>query len=594
MSKPSRSVLMRLPKLMGIYFWLYMATALGFSLVNFGLQLGVAQAMRHVFDAATFGDAALLTRGIQTLMITFAVFLVPFPVVFYAFSVTAAQITGLIRQRLFGHIQRLPIAYFKDQHSADLVSRLTNDIVTLENGYTDTLFGFIMGLIGGIGALAYLLYLDWRLAVVSIIIGVLGMAINSYFAKQLRQLGQKIQNQLATVTTKLSDLLAGMHIIRTYNLDKRMVLAFGKENDTALALGLKRVRVNSALGAFNWVLGSLSAVGLIIFGGFLYFAGAITIGVIIAAIQMQQLVSNFFGSLGQTITEMQASLAGADRIFEVLDTPIEPDAYRPEVLLPGPDGLEVPYLGCVNVTFAYEDGEEDVLNKLTLTLNKGQVGALAGPSGGGKSTIFKLLLGFYPTHDGIVYINGAPLDQQHLVQAREHIAFVPQDAFLFAGTIRENIAYGRSTAAEDEVIAAAKVANAHDFIMALEEGYDTQVGERGSQLSGGERQRIAIARAVLKNAPILLLDEATSSLDTESERLVQDALQKLMVGRTTLVIAHRLSTIETADTIMVIAQGKVQESGTHEELLKQCGLFSQLYNQQFITKNDGNLPHTGS
>jgi subfamily B ATP-binding cassette protein MsbA len=238
------------------------------------------------------------------------------------------------------------------------------------------------------------------------------------------------------------------------------------------------------------------------------------------------------------------------------------------------------------VDFSY-DGGEKVFDDLTLTAKQGEVVALVGPSGGGKTTIIKLLMGFYPPESGAVTIGEKPLSSQTLTELRAGIAYVPQDAYLFAGTVAENIRHGRLDATDGEIVAAAKAANAHDFIMELEHGYETVLGERGAQISGGQRQRIAIARALLKNAPLLLLDEATSALDTESERLVQDALERLMQNRTTFVVAHRLSTIRHADRILVIADGNVQEEGTHDELVgREGGLYRALYEQQFTGREE--------
>ncbi len=310
----------------------------------------------------------------------------------------------------------------------------------------------------------------------------------------------------------------------------------------------------------------------------------IEVGTIAAIIQLQGNANTLFFGLGHVITGLQSSLAGAGRVLQLLTTPIEP-VHRS--LPKRPQGTVTAGKGMValkDVTFAYgEDAviKPAVLRGINLSVVQGEMVALVGPSGGGKSTLVKLLLGFYPLKQGDIVIAGKAVEQYTLAELRAHIAYVPQDAHLFAGTIRENIRYGKPDATETEIIAAAKAANAHDFILQSPHGYETLVGERGAKLSGGQRQRIALARALLKDAPILLLDEATSALDSESERLVQNALNKLIQGRTTIVIAHRLSTIEHTDVIYVMDKGRVVEQGQHYDLLAKGGLYKRLYESQF-------------
>jgi ABC-type multidrug transport system fused ATPase/permease subunit len=278
------------------------------------------------------------------------------------------------------------------------------------------------------------------------------------------------------------------------------------------------------------------------------------------------------------ISRIQAALAASDRILELLDSPVEPERYP---LQPGAQGNpQDALIQFDRVTFGY-NGDQNILNSVSFTIQSGQFVAFAGPSGGGKSTLFKLLLGCYPAKDGAIYVSGREIPEYRLADLRELFAYVPQDAYLFSGTIQENIRYGKPGASESEIQAAAKAAFAHEFITEFPSGYQTVVGERGARLSGGQRQRIAIARALLKDAPILLLDEATSALDSESEQIVQQALEVLMRGRTTLVIAHRFSTILSADRIYVMDEGHVAEQGSHDELIAARGLYARLYDQQF-------------
>jgi ATP-binding cassette, subfamily B, bacterial len=295
----------------------------------------------------------------------------------------------------------------------------------------------------------------------------------------------------------------------------------------------------------------------------------------LAVINLLNGVVFMFTSLGNFIAQIQGSLAGANRVFELLDEPVEPERY---VLKKTEDTAAMVELQ--DIGFSY-NGTDRVLDGVSLSIGKGQMAALVGPSGGGKSTVLKMLLGYYPPQEGNIVVNAKSIGQYSLTELRDMMAYVPQDAYLFDGTVEENIWYGRPKATREEVIAAAEAANAHGFITELPEGYATKVGERGTRLSGGQKQRIAIARALLKNAPILLLDEATSALDSESEQLVQDALNRLMQGRTTIAVAHRLSTIRHADVIYVIEGGEVVEKGNHTELAEGEGLYNRLYELQF-------------
>ncbi len=311
-----------------------------------------------------------------------------------------------------------------------------------------------------------------------------------------------------------------------------------------------------------------------VFGGFLVIEGIITIGVIVAVTQLQNGIQGLVQSLGRFITNLQASLAAGDRVYALFDEAKEPTTYDYTTTITDNDYA----LTLKDVSFKYD--QDLVINKLNLAINLHQTAALVGPSGGGKSTIFKLILQFYPLLEGAIQIDDLSDDETSLKELRKHIAYVPQNAHLFNTTVKENIRYGNLDVDEETIIQAANMANADAFIRELEYGYDTVVGENGAKLSGGQRQRIAIARAIVKDAPLLLLDEATSALDNESEKLVQNALERLMNKKTSLVIAHRLSTIEHADVIHVMSEGHIKASGNHGTLIKEEGLYKTLYENQ--------------
>jgi ATP-binding cassette subfamily B protein len=325
----------------------------------------------------------------------------------------------------------------------------------------------------------------------------------------------------------------------------------------------------------------MSFLGISAIGMVMIINNMLTFGKLMAIIQMLNGLMWMFNSLGGFLTQLQGSLAGIDRIFEILDIEEEVSVVSNNLVNVDMDDHHR-IIEFENIEFAYE--ETNVLNSVNIEVGKNEVTAIVGSSGGGKSTLFKLLLKFYNLKEGCIKVFGKDINTFSLEELRSLIAYVPQDNYLFSGTIADNIAYGKDNATFEQVMEAAKAANAHDFIMALPSGYETEVGERGAHLSGGQRQRIAIARAILKNAPILLLDEATSSLDSESENAVQKALDILMKGRSTMVVAHRLSTIQHADKILVLDNGSIPEVGNHETLLNMNGIYSRLYNLQFEGK----------
>jgi ATP-binding cassette subfamily B protein len=373
-------------------------------------------------------------------------------------------------------------------------------------------------------------------------------------------------------------------VVRTFSLGEWILERFGTANRALLKSGLRRVRLDSILAAANGFGASMFIAPLAV-GAYMVLTEQTTFGIMVAQIQLNGPIQFLVYSLGGTITRIQSSLAAADRILDVLDAAPEPARYADVELVPASESPEPTQPDALiefnRVTFGYDEDEPDVLQDMSFAVRPGQVAAFMGPSGGGKSTIFKLLLGGYPVHQGAVYLSGQSLNTYRLNDLRERFAYIPQDAYLYSGSILDNIRYGRPGASEQEVIAAAQAAYAHEFISEFSEGYRSMVGERGARLSGGQRQRIAIARALLKDAPILLLDEATSALDSESEELVQQALDVLMRGRTVLVIAHRLSTVDHADVIYAVQDGRVVESGTQQELLDRKGLFYRLHELQF-------------
>ena len=543
------------------------------------IQIFLSKMFMGMFNAIADKDLTGMLNAIKSSGVYTLIIFILFPFFSYMIERSVAVTTGNIRTRVFSKVQSLPINYFKKRHSGDLISRLTNDILEIEKAYSNYFANFFATIVAGVGTLIYIFILEWRLGILTVAGGGLTLLVNIYYAKILKVISVEVQEKLSKLNERLTDLLEGMPIIKSFNIANIILNKYNEKNKEVYKASYNRANKMAVISGINSIIGIFSFGAVTALGSYLAIKGYMAVGVIVAVVQLQNGVRALTRTLGTFISEIQGSLAAGDRVFEVLDEEEEPDSYEIEKKYKIAKQGEVEFN---NVTFSYD--EETVLDKLTFSVPKGKVYALAGPSGGGKSTIFKLLLNFYPPSEGNISIKGKSIGEQKIKDIRKGISYVPQDAYLFAGTIIDNIRQGNQDATFDEVKMAAKKANAHDFIENMENGYDTFVGEKGAKLSGGQKQRIAIARAILKDAPILLLDEATSALDTESEKLVQQALNKLMVGRTTLVIAHRLSTIEDADEILVLKDGSIAERGSHKELLELEGIYKGLYDQQFGKK----------
>ncbi|MBL8093110.1 MAG: ABC transporter ATP-binding protein [Anaerolineales bacterium] len=541
-------------------------------------RLYIAYVAKLSLDAMVGGTLDEFGATLIQWVVFYLGYLVIAPFVLYVWRSAIYEGTARIRARVFEHLQRLPLGYHERHHSGDALSTLTNDVATAERAYQDDLMMLCEATAQGLSAAIFMLWLSWPLTLMIVLASLMPLIINTLFAKPLRQIGDAVQSELGGLTERMTDLLAGYAVVRSFNLGDWILERFEGANGRVREHALRRVRTEAALAAANDFGGIFNLLSMAI-GAYMVLIGQTTIGVLIGLVQLSNQISYFVYSIGGTVSRIQTALAAADRVLKVLDEPVEPDRYAlPEAgAAANAPGAQIAFEG---VDFAY-NGDDPVLQGVSFQAASGQVVAFAGPSGGGKSTIFKLLLGCYPIRSGAVWVDGQDLRALRLADLRQRIAYVPQDAFLFAGTIYDNIRYGKPGASQAEIEAAARAAFAHDFISDFPEGYQTVVGERGARLSGGQRQRIAIARALLKDAPILLLDEATSALDSESEQVVHQALEALMRGRTTLVIAHRLSTILNADQIVVIDDGRVAEAGRHPELLARKGVYANLFDLQY-------------
>lgn len=578
-NNPKRQTLIQLFRFLKPYSLQYVLALIVLGAL-FTSERTVAAFMVKMFvDGITSNDLDRIFLTVRTWFIFFVIYVPMILIFIYWWRGTVYKVVANLRQTIFSYLQRLPLGYVEGRHSGDLISVLTNDVTTAEQAFQQDLMTLVNASLQGLSATIIMLFIEWRLALVVVGAGFIPLIINALFAPHLRKAGDAVQEQLGGVSERLADLLGGFTVVRTFNLGEWILERFDRSNSSLLAAEMHRVRLEAALAAANNFGGSSFFISFGV-GAYMVLNGMTTFGSMFALVQLNNQIQYFVFSLGGTMTRIQAALAAADRILNVLETPQEFERYQPiaEKTIAEPDPAAL--LEFQQVRFRYDESKE-VLQDLSFSVGENQVAAIVGPSGGGKSTIFKLLLGCYPVRHGSLLLDGRSINVLSLPELRDQFAYIPQDAYLYSGTIQDNIRFGKPEATNEEITAAAKAAYAHDFITSFKDGYNTRVGERGARLSGGQRQRIAIARALLKDARILLLDEATSALDSESEELVQRALKVLMRGRTVLVIAHRLSTIENADIIYTIDEGRLVESGDHQTLIAQGGLYRRLYELQF-------------
>jgi ABC transporter fused permease/ATP-binding protein len=497
----------------------------------------------------------------------------------YTFSIVTENSIAKLRKDVFNQLLILPMHFFASKRTGELSSRIAADISTVKDSLTTYLAEFIRQIIIIIGSVAIMWATSWKLALF-MLATLPALAIFAVsFGRYVRKLSKKAQNQVADSQTIVEETLTAMVTVKAFTGEKFESARYAKVTDELIRTGMKNAVIRGIFASTLIVFLFGSIVAIVWFGSDLVARGEITGGNLFQFFLLSVFMAGSVGGLADTYSQLQKAIGATENLLDILDEKPEMNGI-PEVKLP-----EKRFSGHIefrNVSFAYPSRKEfPVIRNLSFEIEPGKQLAIVGPSGAGKSTLTALLLRLFEPTSGIILVDGKPANEYDLTFYRSQMALVPQDVILFGGTIRENILYGKPGASEDEMIEAAKKANAHDFIMSFPDGYETIVGERGTKLSGGQRQRIAIARAVLSDPAILLLDEATSSLDSESERLVQDALEKLMQGRTSIVIAHRLSTIRNADQILVIDRGELVEKGDHQTLMqKEGGLYKYLIGLQ--------------
>jgi ATP-binding cassette, subfamily B, bacterial MsbA len=490
----------------------------------------------------------------------------------YLLHFVGGRIVADLRLRLYRHLLDQPLIFFDERRSGDLLSRLNADTTVVQSVLADDLLTFFQNIITVIGVAVIILILDWRLALLTMAVAPLVAGMGIFVGRRTRRLSHQAQEQLGSAAIVLEETLTAMRVVKAFVRERFEMRRYGTAVEASFRSELSAARLQSLFqsGMMTVVFAAFAAV--LWFGGREVLQGRLTPGGLISFLFYLTILTGPLQNLSQIYTSFQRAAGGAARVFEVLDTP--------PAIVDAPDAHELPIAhGLVEVrdlSFHYVP-EAPVLRGVSLTARPGETVAIVGPSGAGKTTIVSLLPRFYQAVSGQILVDGHDITTVTMESLRRVMAIVPQEATLFGGTVRENIAYGRENAGEEDIEKAARTANAHDFIQALPRGYDSVIGDRGVKLSGGQRQRVAIARAVLKDPRILILDEATSSLDNESEALVQRALERLMQGRTTFVIAHRLTTIVNADRIVVLDQGRVVEEGSHAQLMSRDGLYRRLY-----------------
>ena len=494
-----------------------------------------------------------------------------------AMTVESLRINTLRRMRneMFAHVANMNIGYFSNQRKGDIMSKITQDVMVVQYCITNTLQVAFRDPLLIIGYMTLMIGISWQLSLFAVLfLPIVGLVIGR-IVKRLRHPAKRGQERMADLVSVVEESLSGMKIVKGYNATNFIVGKFKKINADMSRLILSMARRQQLASPMSEFLGLTAVAIILVFGGSLVEHGMVTGAGFIAFVAAFSQITRPLRSFIDQFANINQGVAAGERIFTIIDAENEvkdkKDAKEFEGLK---DSIELR-----NVEFSY-DGERKVINGVNIKIKKGQTVALVGPSGGGKSTLSELIPRFYDVNSGEVLFDGVPVGDYNQESIRSKMSIVSQETVLFNDSIEGNILMGRPTATHDEVVEACKVANAHGFIMESPEGYDTNIGDRGTKLSGGQRQRLSIARAVLKNPEILILDEATSALDTESEKLVQDALTNLLKGRTSVVIAHRLSTIYNADRIYVIDEGRIAEEGTHKELLEKGGIYAHLIEMQ--------------
>jgi len=501
-------------------------------------------------------------------------------------SFIGQRIVADLRKNLYKQIQMQSLSFFTKNPTGILMSRITNDVGSVQGAVSEAVTSLLKDSFSLICLVFVIFYRDWQLAIIAMFVFPLTIYPIAKFGQKMRNIATRTQVTMGSLTTLLQETISGTRIVKAFSMEEYENKRFAQENEHLFKLALKSVSVSAVSSPFMEFLGGIGIAAIVFYGGYQVIHGVSTPGTFFSFLTALIMLYEPVKRLTNVNNTIQQGVAGAKRVFSIID--MIPD-IRNDI-----NAIDLPKISrdidIENVTFCYE--EKPVLRRINLSIKAGSVVAFVGMSGGGKTTLVNLIPRFYDVTEGRILIDGHDIRNVTIESLRGQIGIVTQQTILFNDTVRNNIAYGNIEKTDENIIQAARAANAHDFITNLPKGYDTVIGEQGAKLSGGERQRISIARALLKDAPILILDEATSSLDTEAEIEVQDALENLMKGRTTLIIAHRLSTIRNAHRIIVLANGEIVEEGTHESLLEKRGEYFKYYTMQFKDENRNSIEKT--
>ena len=553
-------------------YWRTLTAATVCLLLSSGISLSLPWILREPVDVMLAQERI---PALETLIRPVSPFLIQPLLPFahnYLSGAVGQRVLADLRMGLFSHLQTLSLPFFLRRRTGELLSRLTNDLGVVQTLSTELPVNLIRQGLILIGGVIIILYMNWRLSLLAFFLIPVVVLAARFMGKRLRKLSTAVQDHLAETTTLMEEMITGIRSIKSFGREAYESGRFSVQIALTLDVMLKRLQVSAAFGPLMVFLGFSTACGLMWYGAREVFLGKISPGELIAFVMYAIIITGPVGSFARLFSQLQEGLGASRRVFELFDTPPQ--------ICDTPEAKSLPSItGAVHfdqVSFHYLP-DQPVLREVSFSVKPGEKVALVGPSGAGKSTLIHLLHRFYDPISGTISVDGFPLKEITTQSYYDQIAYVPQEVILFGGTLRENILYGKLDANEGELTAAAKAAHAHDFILAFPDGYDTVVGEKGLTLSGGQRHRIAIARAFLKNPRMLILDEATAYLDNESELFIQDALERLMAGKTTFMIAHRLTTIQKADRILVFNHGILVEQGNHETLMEKQGLYCHLY-----------------
>ena len=553
------------------------------SAIWLSVPLGLRELLDAVFEEGNDSLLNIMAIGLMVLFVLQASF-----TFFgnYHLEWVGERVVTDLRKKVYEHLHRLGFRFFADRRLGEITSRLTNDVGSIRTALTDSLPQLLTISFSMIGSVSLMVILNWRLSAVIFATVPIVTIATRYFGQKIRKLSKGIQDELAESTAVAEDALGAVRLVKAFVREDYEVERYTSAIEQLFGTARRKVVLTQLFWSGVGIMFMSTLVIIFWYGGKEVLAGRLTAGDLVAFIIYALNISRSISQTSRLYTAVNTAAGASERIFELLDEIPEikdEDGAEPIGDIEGKISVQ-------DLSFAYED-DRTILKNISFDAEAGQTIALVGPSGAGKTTLLNLIPRFYDPQQGKILVDGIHIHEVQVKSLREHISIVPQDVHLFGTSIKENIKYGKLDATDEEIIAAAKDANAHDFIMDIPKGYDAMIGEKGVKLSGGQRQRLAIARAILKNPRILLLDEATSSLDSESEAQVQEALYRLMKNRTTFVIAHRLSTVQHADRILVLNEGQIVEDGTHQELLAMGGLYNKLYELQFRDLDFGNIEY---